>query len=27
MIADENIILRVKQTFKSGSHEGRYFYQ
>jgi len=27
MAADENSILPIKQTFKSGSHEGRYFYQ
>jgi len=26
MVADENNILPIKQTFKSGSHEGRYFY-
>ena len=27
MVADENSIPLVKQTFKSGSHKGRYFYQ
>ena len=27
MVAGENSILPVKRTFKSGSHEGRYFYQ
>ena len=27
MVADENNIPPIKQTFKSGSHEGRYFYQ
>ena len=27
MVADENSIPLVKQTFKSGSHEGCYFYQ
>ena len=26
MVAGENSILPVKRTFKSGSHEGRYFY-
>ena len=27
MVVDENSIPLVKQTFKSGSHKGRYFYQ
>ena len=27
MVAGDNSILPAKRTFKSGSHEGRYFYQ